>query len=222
MGVKLCPLDPKVEDHEHVFRHCFFTTFMFDMLRRAFGVVASESGGIEPSRLIRDSPLLLLTTTQRLLLWVGLKVQWNLRCRAKYQRKPSVLDEFIAGWAVVRRRWRSEKNMSCSGRDLQQMVGILDGWFDDPQMPRIFHGRPQPPRNARPVKQKDKLEQKEKKGGWGYRDAAVLRLQKLDEEGWTVANSDGGLFRKDSGAGHRQGMTSGLGWGPRAMTRRTC
>ena len=29
-GGKLCPLDSKVEDNAHVFRHCFFSAFMFD------------------------------------------------------------------------------------------------------------------------------------------------------------------------------------------------
>ena len=54
---------------------------------------------MEPSRLLRDHPLLSLTTTQGLLLWAGLKVQWSLRCWAKYQKRMIVLDEFIAGWA---------------------------------------------------------------------------------------------------------------------------
>ena len=80
--------------------------------------------------------------------------------------------------------------MSCSRQDLHRFVGILDGWFLDPWMPRIVQGPPQPPTNAKPVKQLNKLEEKEKK--WGsYRDAAVLRLRALEEEGWTVAYSDG-------------------------------
>ena len=51
-----------------------------------------------------------------------------------------VLDEFIAGWAGVLRRWRAEVNMSCSRLDLYTFVEILDGWFGDPAMPGIFRG----------------------------------------------------------------------------------
>ena len=44
--------------------------------------------------------------------------------------------------------------------------------------------------NAKPVKQRDKLKEKEEK--WGkYRDAEVQRLQALAADGWTVAYSDG-------------------------------
>ena len=190
LGGKLCPLDNKVEDHEHVFRHCFFCNFMFDTVRRAFGLVESEQGRVEPSRLLRDHPLLSLTSTQGLILWAGSKVQWGLRCRAKYQRVAPVLDEFIAGWAGLLRAWRAEKDMSCSRRDLCRFVEILDGWFVNPHMPRIFPAQPQQPTNAKPVKQRDKLQEKEEK--WGkYRDAEVQRLQALAADGWTVAYSDG-------------------------------
>ena len=34
------------------------------------------SGVVEPSRLLRDNPQLSLTTTQGLLLWAGVTVQW--------------------------------------------------------------------------------------------------------------------------------------------------
>ena len=45
MGGKLCPLDHRVETHEHVFRHCYFSLFMFDAVRRAFGLLVVEGGG---------------------------------------------------------------------------------------------------------------------------------------------------------------------------------
>ena len=101
LGGKLCPLDCRVEDHEHVFRNCFFSNFMFDTVRRAFGVVQGLLGVVEPSRLLCDHPLLSLTTTHGLLLLAGLKVKWSLRCRAKYQKQMPALGEFIAGWAGV-------------------------------------------------------------------------------------------------------------------------
>ena len=67
-------------------------------------------------------------------------------------------------------------------------MGILNGWFLDPLMPCM--GPPQPPTDAKPVQQPNKLPEKEKK--WGlYRDAPVLRLKALEEEGWALVYSDG-------------------------------
>ena len=80
LGGKLCPLVSKVERHEHVFRHCFFSPLFFDTVRRAFGLVPTPSGAVEPRRLLHEHPLLSLTTTQGLILPAGVKVQWNLRC----------------------------------------------------------------------------------------------------------------------------------------------
>ena len=190
LGGKLCPLDSRVDTHEHVFRHCFFSPFLFDTVRRAFGLVPTPSGVVEPSQLLHEHPLLSLTTTQGLILWAGVKVQWNLRCRAKYQKKAPVLDEFIAGWATVLRRWRAERDMSCAKADLHRFVGVLDSWFDSPLMPKLFQTQPKPPTNTRPPQQQDKLALKEAKWA-GYRDTQVKRLALLEEEGRTVAYTDG-------------------------------
>ena len=114
----------------------------------------------------------------------------ELRCRAKYQKKAPVLDEFIAGWATLLPRWRAERDMFCARVDLHRFVGILDSWFDSPLMPKLFQTQPKPPTNARPPQQQDKLALKEAKLG-GYRDAEVKRLALLEEEGWTVAYTDG-------------------------------
>ena len=45
LGGKLCPLDGRVEDHEHVFRHCMFSVFMQSTVRKAFGMVEAGGGG---------------------------------------------------------------------------------------------------------------------------------------------------------------------------------
>ena len=58
------PVDSKVETHEHVFKHCFLSPFLFDTVRRAFGLVPTPSGAVEPSRLLHEHLLLSLTTTQ--------------------------------------------------------------------------------------------------------------------------------------------------------------
>ena len=80
--------------------------------------------------------------------------------------------------------------MSCARSDLHRFVGILDGWFENPHMPQIFKSKPKPPTNAQPPQQQDKLALKEAKWG-GYKDAAVKRLASLEDDGWTVAYTDG-------------------------------
>ena len=54
-------------------RHCFFSSFMFDAVHKAFGLVAAEGGegGLEPSSLISDHLVLSLTTTQGFCTSVG-------------------------------------------------------------------------------------------------------------------------------------------------------
>ena len=72
---------------------------------------------------------------------------------------------------------------------LHRFVGILDSWFDNPRMPKIFQSKPKPPTNAQPPQQQDKLALKDAKWG-GYRDAAVRGLASLEEDGWIVAYMD--------------------------------
>ena len=50
LGGKLCPLDGRVEDHKHVFRHCMFSAFIQSTVRKALGLVVSGGGegGTEP------------------------------------------------------------------------------------------------------------------------------------------------------------------------------
>ena len=56
--------------------------------------------------------------------------------------------------------------------DLHRFVGILDVWFDYPQMPSIFKCQPKVPTNAKPPKQIGKTALKEAKRGQ-YRDRTV-------------------------------------------------
>ena len=99
---------------------------MFDTVRKAFGLVRHDVGEMDLSRLATERPLLSLTTTQGLVLWAGFKVQWNLWCQPKYKRVCRVLEEFIAGWAMVVRHWRSERDVSCLRGDLCHLVGALN------------------------------------------------------------------------------------------------
>ena len=65
MGGKMCPLDGRVEDHQHVLKRCFFLGFMFDTVRKAFVLVPWEGGSMEPSRLLLDAPLLSMQPSAR-------------------------------------------------------------------------------------------------------------------------------------------------------------
>ena len=57
-----CPRHCKVEDHEHIFRHCFLGAFIFDTVRRAFGVLRTATGAAEPSRVLHEQLQWSLTT----------------------------------------------------------------------------------------------------------------------------------------------------------------
>ena len=57
--------------------------------------------------------------------------------------------------------------MSCSRRDLQYLIGQLQGWSDNPSMPGLFKTTPSKPTTDQPVKPADKLKAKELSGGGG-------------------------------------------------------
>ena len=130
VGSKLCPLCHKHEDHEHVLWHCFFSAFSFDTVRKAFGVVQREGGGIEPSRLLLEEPLLSLSSSRGLVVWATLKAQWALRCEARYQGATPSLDDFVAKWVGILEVWRAERDLSLSTVDLQHLLTQLLSWFE--------------------------------------------------------------------------------------------
>ena len=45
VGNGKCPICGRLEDHEHVLRHCMFSAFCFDTVRKALGLVQKEGGG---------------------------------------------------------------------------------------------------------------------------------------------------------------------------------
>ena len=114
LGGELCPQCGRVEDHAHTLKRCYFSAFMFDTVRKAFGVAQGVGAAVEPSRLLLEEPLLSLQTTQGLVLWAGLRAQWKLRCEVKYQHRQVSLEDFVAVWVGVLESWRGERNMSCS------------------------------------------------------------------------------------------------------------
>ena len=86
VGSKLCTLYQRLEDHEHVLRHCRLSPFILDTARKAFGLAQREGGVMELSRVLFEDPALSLQSTQDLVLWAALKAQWSLRCEAQCQR----------------------------------------------------------------------------------------------------------------------------------------
>ena len=100
MGSKLCPLCHRLEDHEHVLRHCRFLAFIFDTVRKAFGLVQREGGAVEPNKLLLEEPALSLQSTRGLVLWAALKAQWALRCEARFQGgRLHLMILWPVGWA---------------------------------------------------------------------------------------------------------------------------
>ena len=63
LGGKLCPQCGRVEDHAHTLKRCYFSAFMFDTVRKAFGLAQGVGAAVEPSRLLLEEPLLSLQTT---------------------------------------------------------------------------------------------------------------------------------------------------------------
>ena len=96
VGSKLCPLCHRLEDHEHVLRPCRCSAFIFDIVRKAFGLVQREGGRVQPSRLFFEELALSLQSTQGLILWAALNAQWVLRCEARFQPAQPSLNDFVA------------------------------------------------------------------------------------------------------------------------------
>ena len=84
--IPLCPLDGRVEDHEHVFCHCNFLRLTFETVCRCFGVFRTDNGVVmEPSRLVTDHTEYSLKTTQGLLVWSG--IMTRISCEEHYGKK---------------------------------------------------------------------------------------------------------------------------------------
>ena len=129
VGSKLRPLCHKLEDHEHVLWHCRFSPFIFDTVRKAFGVVRQDQLVVEPSRVLLENPTLSMQTSQGLVLWAALKAQCSLRCEARFQRAAPTLDDFVAQWVGVLEVWQAEKDLSLSTVDLKHLIEHLLSWF---------------------------------------------------------------------------------------------
>ena len=186
VGSKLCPLCHKLEDHEHVLRHCRFSPFIFDTVRKAFGLVRQDKLVVEPSRVLLENPTLSLRTSQGLVLWAALKAQWALRCQARFQGAVPTLDDFVARRVGVMEIWRAKKDLSLSRVDLQHLIEQLFSWFtgwmfiQKAPAAGVYPAKP----TATPG---DPKEQR-----WGqYRDAVVEKLAVLEREGWQLVYTDG-------------------------------
>ena len=103
---------------------CTCSPFVFDTVRRAFGLVQCEGRQMKPSRLLLDEPV---QCTQGLVLWAALKAQWKLPWAVKYQRRSVTCDEFVALWPSILEGLRGERDMSCSRVDPHHLIAQLQG-----------------------------------------------------------------------------------------------
>ena len=64
-----CALCAVAEDHDHVFKKCFFLPDSLDLIRRLWGLHVWDNVWYEPSRLCTDRSLISVTTIQGWLVW---------------------------------------------------------------------------------------------------------------------------------------------------------
>ena len=107
----------RLEDHEHMLRHCRFTAFVCDTVRKGFGMVQREGENVQPSRLLLDEPALSLQSSPGLVLWASLKAQWSVRGETRFQGTSHSVEGFVAEWLGLLEVWRSARDMSLSRSD---------------------------------------------------------------------------------------------------------
>ena len=100
--------------------------------------------------------------------------------------------DFVAPWGAGLESWRSERNMSCNRADLQHLIVQLQAWGESRVM---FQRTPGAPTTARkPAAQPGTLQKKELK--WGeHKKTLLLELERMGQEGWVVAYTDGSAKR---------------------------
>lgn len=192
---RLCPLDGLVETHEHIYRHCKFTAFAIDTVRKAFKLPTLEDGTVlEPSRILAEHPLQSLTTTQGLLLWTAAHTQWALRCAKQFQGADPNLDDFVAAWLCKLEIWRSHQGCTLQGRDLGVLIGQLLNWqvhrtmFPLGKTPQKT-GRP---RVQQPGEGEGQQQPPSKKEKYQHlRESMESVIDQKIKEGWVVVYTDG-------------------------------
>ena len=190
---RFCPLDGLVETHEHIYRHCRYSAFLIDTVRKAFKLpVQEDSSLIEPSRLLSEHPLQSLTTTQGLLLWSAAHTAWALRCAKHFQATESNLDDFVAAWLCKLEIWRSHKGCTLQGKDLGIIIGQLLNWQvhrtmfplgKTPQKTGRQRVQGQGEGGQPPPTKKDKYQH--------MREASERVIAQKEQGGWVVVYTDG-------------------------------
>ena len=77
-----CPLCGVAEDHDHVFKKCFFLQDSRALICRLSGLHVCDNVCCEPSRLCTDRSLISITTIQGWLVWTAVYARWLIRCEA--------------------------------------------------------------------------------------------------------------------------------------------
>lgn len=90
-----CPIDGCVEDMAHRLKHCTALIPWIAFIRKVFGMVFWNGQFYEPSRLIVDEPQLSISCVQGLLMWLGCRVLWVLRCDVIFRKETFSEKEFF-------------------------------------------------------------------------------------------------------------------------------
>ena len=77
-----CPLCGVAEDHDHVFKKCFFLQDSLALIRQLWGLHVCDNVWYEPSRLCADHSLISVTTIQGWFVWTVVYACWLIRCEA--------------------------------------------------------------------------------------------------------------------------------------------
>ena len=134
---------------------------------------------MEPSWLVVDAPVVSPGITQGLLIWVGLRAQWVLRCARRFLGEAYSKEIVIAKWLSVCRSWQWQQEISISRRDLWHFMAILEDWFKpgvsiERRAPRLVITPPSKQQQRAAKKQRlaedrelfEAVFTKKQKGGW--------------------------------------------------------
>ena len=77
-----CPVCGVAEDHDHVFKECFYLPGSLAPIRRLWGMHVCDNVWYEPSQLFTDHSLVSITAIQGWLVWRAVYLRWLIRREA--------------------------------------------------------------------------------------------------------------------------------------------
>ena len=95
------------EDHDHVFKKCFFLQDPLALIRSLWGLHVCDKIWYEPSRLCRDHSLVSVTTIQGWLVWTAVYARWLIRCEAINILRLDMATAVLQRFYVALLSWKS-------------------------------------------------------------------------------------------------------------------